>query len=206
MSSSVSPRREWDAKDPSRPRVVIVGAGFAGLYAARALKRADVDLLVLDRTNHHLFQPLLYQVATASLAPSDITAPIRWILRGQHNTTVLLGEVRSIDTTRKVVCVDYESREIPYDYLIVAAGSRHAYFGHEEWEPLAPGLKAIEDGTEIRRRFLLAFERAEKALTDEERNEYLTFVIVGGGPTGVELSGAMPMIARRALAPDFRHI
>src|SRR6185436_20894222 len=136
----------------------------------------------------------------------DITAPIRWILRRQQNTTVLLGEISSIDVDRKIVSMDYWSREIPYDYLIVATGSRHAYFGHEEWEPLAPGLKAIEDATEVRRRFLLAFERAEKALTDEERNEYLTFVIVGGGPTGVELSGAMPLIARRALAPDFRHI
>jgi NADH dehydrogenase len=189
-----------------RRRIVIIGGGFGGLNAARALRNVDAEITLIDRTNHHVFQPLLYQVATAALAPSDITAPIRWILRKQQNTTVLLAEVRSIDTERKVVCLDYQNREIPYDYLIVAAGSRHAYFGHEEWEPLAPGLKAIEDATEVRRRFLLAFERAEKALTDEERDEYLTFVIVGGGPTGVELSGAMPLIARRALAPDFRHI
>ncbi|HVD61489.1 MAG TPA: NAD(P)/FAD-dependent oxidoreductase [Gemmatimonadaceae bacterium] len=189
-----------------RKRIVIIGGGFGGLTAAKTLRNVDADITLIDRTNYHLFQPLLYQVATAALAPSDITAPIRWILRRQKNTTVLLGEVCSIDTARKTVCLDYESTEIPYDYLIVAAGSRHAYFGHEEWEPLAPGLKAIEDGTEIRRRFLLAFERAEKATTDVERDEYMTFVIVGGGPTGVELSGAMPMIARRALYPDFRRI
>jgi NADH dehydrogenase len=189
-----------------RRSIVIIGGGFGGLTAARTLRNVDADITVLDRTNHHLFQPLLYQVATASLAPSDITAPIRWILRRQQNTTVLLGEVCSVDTGRKVVCIDYESREIPYDYLIIAAGSRHAYFGHDEWEPLAPGLKAIEDGTEIRRRFLLAFERAEKSTDAAERSAYLTFVIVGGGPTGTELSGALPTIARKALYRDFRHI
>jgi NADH dehydrogenase len=190
----------------TRRRIVIIGGGFAGLTAARTLRNVDADITLIDRTNHHLFQPLLYQVATAALAPSDITAPIRWILRRQQNTTVLLGEVSSIDPSRKVVCLDYQDMEIPYDYLIVATGSRHAYFGHEEWEPIAPGLKAIEDGTEMRRRFLLAFERAEEAKDDAEKNAFLTFVIVGGGPTGVELSGAMPMIARRALFPDFRHI
>jgi NADH dehydrogenase len=189
-----------------RRQIVIIGGGFGGLTAARTLRNVDADITLIDRTNHHVFQPLLYQVATAALAPSDITAPIRWLLRRQQNTTVLLAEVCSIDAERRIVCLDYESREIPYDYLIVAAGSRHAYFGHEEWEPIAPGLKAIEDGTEMRRRFLLAFERAEKALDETEKNEYLTFVIVGGGPTGVELSGALPMIARKALYPDFRHI
>jgi NADH dehydrogenase len=189
-----------------RRQIVIVGGGFAGLTAARTLRNVDADVTLIDRTNHHLFQPLLYQVATAALAPSDITAPIRWILRRQENTTVFLGEVRSIDAERKVVCLDYENREIQYDYLIVAAGSRHAYFGHEDWEAIAPGLKAIEDGTEMRRRFLLAFERAEKTTDEAERNEYLTFVTVGGGPTGVELSGALPMIARKALHDDFRHI
>lgn len=189
-----------------RRQIVIIGGGFGGLTAARTLRNVDADITLIDRTNHHLFQPLLYQVATASLAPSDITAPIRWILRRQENTTVFLGEVCSIDTARKVVCMDYENREIQYDYLIVAPGSRHAYFGHEEWEPIAPGLKAIEDGTEMRRRFLLAFERAEKATDEAERSEYLTFVTVGGGPTGVELSGALPMIARKALHRDFRHI
>ncbi len=190
----------------TRRRIVIIGGGFGGLTAARTLRNVDADITLIDRTNHHLFQPLLYQVATAALAPGDITAPIRWILRRQQNTTVLLAEVSSIDTSRKVVCLDYQNAEIPYDYLIVATGSRHAYFGHEEWEPIAPGLKAIEDGTEMRRRFLLAFERAEEAKDDAEKNAFMTFVIVGGGPTGVELSGAMPMIARRALFPDFRHI
>ncbi|HEY3258461.1 MAG TPA: FAD-dependent oxidoreductase, partial [Gemmatimonadaceae bacterium] len=185
---------------------MIIGGGFGGLTAAKTLRNVDADITLIDRTNHHLFQPLLYQVATGALAPSDITAPIRWILRKQQNTTVLLAEVRSIDPNRKIVCIHYENREIPYDYLIVATGSRHAYFGHEDWEPLAPGLKAIEDGTEIRRRFLLAFERAEKSTDQTERNDYLTFVIVGGGPTGVELSGALPLIARKALRPDFRHI
>ena len=185
---------------------MIIGGGFAGLTAARKLRNVDADITLIDRTNHHLFQPLLYQVATGALAPSDITAPIRWILRRQQNTTVLLDEVCSIDTSRKAVCLEYQDMEIPYDYLIVATGSRHAYFGHEEWEPIAPGLKAIEDGTEMRRRFLLAFERAEEAKDEAEKNAFMTFVIVGGGPTGVELSGAMPMIARRALFPDFRHI
>jgi NADH dehydrogenase len=189
-----------------RRQIVIIGGGFGGLTAAKTLRNVDADITLIDRTNHHVFQPLLYQVATAALAPSDITAPIRWLLRRQKNTTVFLGEVCSIDPERKVVCLDYENSEIPYDYLIVAPGSRHAYFGHEEWEPIAPGLKAIEDGTEMRRRFLLAFERAEKASDETERSEYLTFVIVGGGPTGVELSGALPMIARKALYPDFRHI
>ena len=185
---------------------MIIGGGFGGLTAAKTLRNVDADVTVIDRTNHHLFQPLLYQVATAELEPADIAAPIRWILRKQQNTTVLLGEIRSIEVDRKVVCMDYQNREIPYDYLIVATGSRHAYFGHEDWEPIAPGLKAIEDGTEIRRRFLLAFERAEKSTSETESSDYLTFVIVGGGPTGVELSGALPMIARKALYPDFRHI
>lgn len=193
--------------DPSaRPRVVIIGGGFAGIAAARALRRVPVDVTLLDRTNHFIFQPLLYQVATAALAPSDITAPIRWILRRQRNTEVLMAEARDIITERRVVRVDDEMREIPYDYLIVAAGARHSYFGHDDWEPYAPGLKAIEDASEIRRRFLLAFERAEKSDDPRERDEYLTFVVVGGGPTGVELSGALPFIARKALAPDFRRI
>jgi NADH:ubiquinone reductase (H+-translocating) len=191
---------------PSRPRVVIIGGGFGGISAAKALKRANAQVTVIDRTNHFTFQPLLYQVATAALAPSDITAPIRWILRRQKNTEVLMAEVRDIDTARRIVRIDDELREIPYDYLIVATGSRHAYFGHNEWEPYAPGLKTIEDATEIRRRFLLAFELAEKSESERERQEYLTFVVVGGGPTGVELSGAFPFIAKKALAPDFRRI
>jgi NADH dehydrogenase len=191
---------------PVRPRVVIIGGGFGGLAAARALKRADVDVTLIDRTNHFTFQPLLYQVATAALAPSDITAPIRWILRRQKNVEVLMGEVREIDPDRKIVRVDDTLRELSYDYLIVASGSRHAYFGHDQWEPYAPGLKAIEDASEIRRRFLLAYENAEKSTDPTEQQEYMTFVIVGGGPTGVELAGAMPFIAKRALAPDFRRI
>jgi NADH:quinone reductase (non-electrogenic) len=191
---------------PSRPRVVIIGGGFGGISAAKALKRANAQVTVIDRTNHFTFQPLLYQVATAALAPSDITAPIRWILRRQRNTEVLMAEVRDIDTARRIVRIDDELRELPYDYLIVATGSRHAYFGHNEWEPYAPGLKTIEDATEIRRRFLLAFERAEKSDNEQEQQEYLTFVVVGGGPTGVELSGAFPFIAKKALAPDFRRI
>ena len=189
-----------------RPRVVIIGGGFGGLSAAKAFKGANADVTVIDRTNHHLFQPLLYQVATASLSPGDITAPIRHVLRKQRNTSVLLAEVRDIDVENRIVRIDYAEREIPYDYLIVAPGSRHAYFGHDDWEPIAPGLKAIEDAAEIRRRFLLAFERAEKSEDSSERDAYMTFVIVGGGPTGVELSGALPSIAREALYPDFRNI
>ncbi|HEX9221096.1 MAG TPA: NAD(P)/FAD-dependent oxidoreductase [Gemmatimonadaceae bacterium] len=191
---------------PVRPRVVIIGGGFGGLAAAQALKRANVDLTLIDRTNHFTFQPLLYQVATAALAPSDITSPLRYILRRQKNTEVLMAEAREIDVAHRVVRVDDERKEIPYDYLIVAAGARHAYFGHDEWEPYAPGLKAIEDASEIRRRFLLAFELAEKSDDAREQQEYMTFVVVGGGPTGVELSGAFPFIARKALAPDFRRI
>ncbi|MFL5525327.1 MAG: NAD(P)/FAD-dependent oxidoreductase [Gemmatimonadaceae bacterium] len=191
---------------PVRPRVVIVGGGFGGISAARALRSANVDITLVDRTNHFIFQPLLYQVATAALAPSDITAPIRWIVRHLRNIEVLMAEVREVDVQRRVVRVDDELREIPYDYLIVATGSRHAYFGHNEWEPYAPGLKAVEDASEIRRRFLLAYENAEKSVDEKAREEYLTFVIVGGGPTGVELAGAFPYIARKALAPDFKRV
>ena len=191
---------------PALPRIVIIGGGFGGITAAKKLKRANAQVTVIDRTNHFIFQPLLYQVATAALAPSEITAPIRWILRRSKNTEVLLAEVREIDPARRVIRIDDALREIPYDYLIVATGSRHAYFGHDEWEPYAPGLKAIEDATEIRRRFLLAYEIAEKIDDEIERQEYLTFVIVGGGPTGVELAGALPFIAKKTLAPDFRRI
>jgi NADH:ubiquinone reductase (H+-translocating) len=191
---------------PARPRVVIIGGGFGGIAAAHALRRANVDITLIDRTNHFIFQPLLYQVAMAELAPSDITAPIRWILRSQRNTEVLMAEAREIDPERHVVRVDDELRELTYDYLIVAPGSRHSYFGHDEWEPYAPGLKAIEDASEIRRRFLLAYENAEKSEDPKERGEYLTFVIVGGGPTGVELSGAIPFIAKKALVAEFRRV
>lgn len=189
-----------------RPRVVIVGGGFGGIAAARKLGHDNLDLTVIDRTNHFTFQPLLYQVATAGLAPSDITQPIRFILRHQRNTEVLMAEVREIDREKQVVRIDDGLKEIPFDYLILATGSRHSYFGHNDWEPYAPGLKAIEDASEIRRRFLLAFENAEKTDDPKEREEFLTFVIVGGGPTGVELAGAMPFIARKALAPDFRKV
>ena len=185
--------------------VVIIGGGFGGLYAARALRNAPVNVTLIDRTNHHLFQPLLYQVATATLAPSDIAAPIRWLLRSQRNTTVLLGEVTSIDVARRAVLLR-DGHEIAYDYLIVAAGARHAYFGHAEWEARAPGLKSIEDAIEIRRRFLLAFERAELADDPAEREAWLQFVIVGGGPTGVELAGMLPTITRHTLPRDFRRI
>jgi NADH:ubiquinone reductase (H+-translocating) len=188
----------------ARPRVVIIGGGFGGLYAARALKRALVDVTVIDRTNHHLFQPLLYQVATATLAPTHITAPIRWLLRKQQNTRVVLGEVTGIDAqARRVTCADGAVFE--YDYLIVASGSRHSYFGRSEWEKLAPGLKSIDDAIVIRQRFLLAFERAENTSDEAERRRLLTFVIVGGGPTGAELAGMMPLISRSALAHDFRN-
>jgi NADH:ubiquinone reductase (H+-translocating) len=188
-----------------RPRVIIIGGGFGGLYAARALRNAAVDVLVLDRTNHHVFQPLLYQVATAMLSPSDIAAPIRWLLRNQRNAEVLLCEVCTIDvSTRTVTCVD--SQIYNYDYLIVASGARHSYFGHGAWEANAPGLKSIEDAREIRRRWLLAFERAERTEDRAERTANLTFAIVGGGPTGVELAGMLPTIAKHALPADFRRI
>jgi NADH dehydrogenase len=188
-----------------RPTVVIIGGGFGGLYAARALRDAAVDVTVIDRTNHHVFQPLLYQVATATLAPSDIAAPIRWLLRGQRNTEVLLAEAREIVPDARIVRCD-DGRELHYDFLIVAAGARHSYFGHSEWEARAPGLKSVEDAIELRRRWLLAFERAERAADPRERQANMTFVIVGGGPTGVELAGMLPTIARFALPKDFRHI
>ena len=196
--------RPWIA-ERRRPRVVIIGGGFGGLYAARALKRDDVELTVLDRTNHHLFQPLLYQVATATLAPTDITAPIRWLLRKQRNTTVLMTEVERVDVERRVVVTE-EPREFPYDYLIVAAGARHSYFSHPEWEKIAPGLKSIDDAIRLRQRVLSAFERAEMTSDPAERAAWLTFVIVGGGPTGVELAGMLPTIATHSLPRDFRNI
>lgn len=190
----------------SSPRVVIIGGGFGGLSAARTLRRAAVEVILIDRTNHHVFQPLLYQTATAAVSPGDITAPIRWILRKQKNTMVLLAEAEEIDLERRVVRLDVEPHELPYDYLIIAAGARHSYFGHTEWESLAPGLKTVQDALEIRNRFLGAFERAERCRDPEVRREWQTFVVVGGGPTGVELAGVMPVIARKALAPDFRNI
>ncbi len=188
-----------------RPHVVIVGGGFGGLRAARALKHADVDVTLVDRTNHHLFQPLLYQVATAVLAPSDITIPIRYVLRRQRNVTVLMGDVRRIDPDARTLTIDDEEWTLSYDYLILAAGARHSYFGKDQWEEVAPGLKSIADAYELRRRFLTAFEEAEKAATEEEKQAWLTFVIVGGGPTGVELAGVIPDTAK-AFRKDFRRI
>jgi NADH dehydrogenase len=185
-----------------RPRVVIIGGGFGGLYAARQFKHQPLDVTVIDRTNHHLFQPLLYQVATATLAPTDITAPIRWLLRKQKNTRVVLAEVQNVDTARKVVTCD-DGSQIGYDYLIVATGSRHSYFGHPEWEKTAPGLKSIDDAIVIRQRFLLALERAERVTSEDERRRLMTFVIVGGGPTGAELAGMFPVISRH-LREEFR--
>src|SRR5689334_20073932 len=189
----------------NRPKVVIIGGGFGGLYAARALRDAAVDVTLIDRTNHHVFQPLLYQVATATLAPTDIATPIRWLLRTQKNMEVLLAEAREIDPKARVVRCD-GGQELHYDFLIVAAGARHSYFGHDDWERRAPGLKSIADAIELRRRWLLAFERAERTTDPAEREATLTFAIVGGGPTGVELAGMLPTIARFALPRDFRRI
>jgi len=186
------------------PTVVIVGAGFAGLQAARALRRAPVHVVVVDRQNHHLFQPLLYQVATAALSPADIAVPVRKILRGQANARVLLGTVTGLALAERKVRLG--ERDLGYDWLILAPGVTHSWFGHAEWAPFAPGLKTIQDATEIRRRFLLAFERAEASRDAAERRAALTFAVVGAGPTGVELAGAMVEIARRVLPPDFRAI
>jgi NADH dehydrogenase len=186
------------------PRVVIIGGGFGGLYAARKFRGVDVHVTIVDRRNHHVFQPLLYQVATAGLSPGDIASPIRWILRRQKNVDVLLETVDAIDTSRKVLRF-HDGAEYSYDYLIVAAGATHAYFGHDDWRADAPGLKTIEDALEIRRRVLGAFEAAERDSVIAERPANLTFVIVGGGPTGVELAGALAEIAKQTLAQDFRH-
>ena len=183
---------------------MIVGAGFGGIEAARALARAPADVTVVDRHNYHLFQPLLYQVATAALSPADIAWPIRGILRRQSNTTVLLGEVTGVDAARNTVVT--RSRDVPYDFLVLATGATHAYFGHDDWAVHAPGLKTIDDATNIRRRILLAFERAEIATHAAERERFLTFAVVGGGPTGVELAGTIAELARKALAVDFRNI
>jgi NADH:ubiquinone reductase (H+-translocating) len=204
MSDEGPVRPDW-RMEHRRPRVVIVGGGFGGLYAARALKRANADIVVLDRTNHHLFQPLLYQVATATVAPTNITAPIRWLLRRQQNTTTLMLAVVGIDTERRVVHTR-DGPEIAYDYLILAAGARHSYFQHPEWEPLAPGLKSVDDAIELRRRLLRAFERAELIENPDERVPWLTFVLVGGGPTGVELAGMIPTMATHTLPREFRRI
>jgi NADH:ubiquinone reductase (H+-translocating) len=187
-----------------KPHVVIVGAGFGGLEAAKKLACEDVRVTVIDRTNYHLFQPLLYQVATAALSPADIAAPVRAILSRWKNVEVILAEVQSVDVAAKKIKTT--DMEIPYDFLILATGARHSYFGHNEWEKLAPGLKSLEDAIELRRRLLMAFEYAEKITDGAARKVAMTFVIIGGGPTGVEMAGAIAEIARYTLAKDFRHI
>ena len=187
------------------PHVLIVGGGFVGLNAAKSLGGvAGIEVTLVDRTNHHLFQPLLYQVAMAGLSPADIAAPIRSLLSRYSNIRVLLGEVRALDLERKLVATDFG--ELAFDYLILACGARHSYFGHDEWEEHAPGLKNLEQATEIRRRVLLAYEQAERSTTPAERKRLLTFVVVGGGPTGVELAGAIGEMSRFTLARDFRQI
>jgi NADH dehydrogenase len=187
-----------------KPRIVIVGAGFGGLFAAQGLARVAAELTIVDRHNYHLFQPLLYQVATAGLAPSDIAWPIRSILSRQRNATVLLDEVVDVDVDhQEIVMVE---RTLPFDYLVVATGSTHAYFGRDDWAPYAPGLKSIDDATQIRRRILMAFEQAEMTGDTAERERLLRFVVVGGGATGVELAGTIAELARHTLAADFRRI
>src|SRR5437667_5693524 len=186
------------------PHVVIVGAGFGGLQAAKKLACKNVRVTVIDRTNYHLFQPLLYQVATAALSPADIAAPVRAVLSKCKNTEVMLAEVQSVDVNAKKIKTT--DTEITYDFLILATGARHSYFGHNEWERLAPGLKSLEDAIELRRRLLMAFEYAERITDEAARKAAMTFVIIGGGPTGVEMAGAIAEIARYTLAKDFRHI
>ena len=188
-----------------KPQVVIIGGGFGGLEAAKKLACENVGVTVIDRTNYHLFQPLLYQVATAALSPADIAAPIRAILSKCKNMEVILAEVRSVDVAAKKVKMS-DGTELNYDFLILATGARHSYFGHDEWEKLAPGLKSLEDAIEVRRRLLMAFEYAEKITDEAARRAAMTFVIIGGGPTGVEMAGAIAEISRHTLAKNFRHI
>jgi NADH dehydrogenase len=187
-----------------RQKVVIVGAGFGGIEAARALAKSPVGITIIDKQNHHCFQPLLYQVATAALSPADVAWPIRHIFRRQANATVLMASVLGVDTARRMVHTD--EIDVPYDYLVLATGAAHSYFGHDAWADAAPGLKRIEDATRIRRRILIAFERAELATDEVERRRLLTFVIVGAGATGVEMAGAISEVARQTLAKDFRNI
>jgi NADH:ubiquinone reductase (H+-translocating) len=190
---------------PTAHRVVIVGAGFGGLECALRLKGLPVSITLIDRRNHHLFQPLLYQVATASLATSEIAWPIRYLLRDRNEVTTLFATVTGIDAENKRVLLDRDDT-VPYDTLVLATGARHAYFGHDEWEPFAPGLKTLEDATTLRRRILVAFERAERETDPARRAARLTFVIIGAGPTGVELAGTIAELARDTLPPDFRNI
>jgi NADH dehydrogenase len=187
------------------PHIVIIGGGFAGLYTARGCKHLEADITVVDRHNYHLFQPLLYQVATAGLNPSDIAAPIRAILRHQKNVSVILGDAVAVDVARRRVQLA-DGAELAYDHVVIATGATHSYFGHPEWEQFAPGLKTIDDALEIRRRVLLAFEAAERETDPELQKALLTFVVIGAGPTGVELAGALSEIARQTMVRDFRHI
>ena len=195
---------EAPERSPSLPKVVIAGAGFGGLSAALALKGAPVEITLLDKRNYHLFQPLLYQVATAGLSPADIAQPIRSIVRDQENITVMLATISDVDLENQLVITD--TGRIPYDHLIMATGATHAYFGNDHWETVAPGLKTISDATEIRQRVLTAFERAETTSSEAEREALLNFAVIGGGPTGVEMAGAIVELARKALARDFRNI
>jgi NADH dehydrogenase/putative oxidoreductase len=197
-------RRAAPAPRGGRPLVVVVGAGFGGIAVVRGLRHAACDILLIDRRNHQVFQPLLYQVATASLSPSDIATPVRAMLREQTNVRVMLGEATGVDAAGKAVLLG--QTRIAYDWLVLATGARHSYFGHDEWAEFAPGLKSIEDSTAIRRRLLLAFEEAENSTSDDERRRWLTFVIVGGGPTGVELAGAIAELAKSGLTGEFREI
>ena len=205
---SCSPEERAVGETDTRSRVVVVGAGFGGLSAAKALANADMRVTLVDRRNHHLFQPLLYQVATAGLSPGQIATPIRTILRKQKNAEVLLGTVTAVDKDRREIVLANDSRDhrINYDYLVIATGARHSYFGHDEWEQFAPGLKSLEDATELRKRILLSFERAELEPDAEARRRLLAFVVIGAGPTGVEMAGSIAELAHRALASDFRAI
>jgi len=203
-SATAEPASRESGRGSDRARVIVIGGGFAGLSAARKLRKTDAAITLIDRHNYHLFQPLLYQVATAALSPADIAQPIRRIFRKDENVTVLLGEVTEIDLDNRVV--RFTAGERRYDYLIVAAGATHSYFGNDHWRQEAPGLKTIDDALEIRRRVLLAFEEAEQEADEASRRAKLTFVVVGGGPTGVELAGALKEIAAQSIPRDFRHI
>ena len=195
---------EKNVKELNRPRIVILGAGFGGLNVAKKMGQMDADITLVDMNNYHLFQPLLYQVATAGLSPNQVATPIRQILSRQQNTTVIMAEIINIDLDKsEVVTTD---QRIGFDFLVVATGSRHAYFGHDDWEDVAPGLKRIDDATDIRKRLLLAFEKAEAMGDYDSTPSSLTFVVVGGGPTGVEMAGAIAELARHTLVQDFRKI